>query len=130
MRLPSPTFGCGLCATWRRHAWWSLVRVREIPTSLPIRLRHCAAETGADLLIKATKVDGVYDKDPQKFPEAKRFERLTIWRPSIMQVQVMDSTALTLAMDNRIPIVVLNLWDEDSLERLVSGAPVGTFIGE
>ena len=47
-----------------------------------------------------------------------------------MQLRVMDSTALTLCMDNHIPIVVLNLWDEDSLERVVSGAPVGTFIGE
>jgi len=89
-----------------------------------------AAETGADLLIKATKVDGVYDKDPQKFPEAKRFERLTYLEALNMQLRVMDSTALTLCMDNHIPIVVLNLWDEDSLERVVSGAPVGTFIGE
>ena len=89
-----------------------------------------AAETGADLLMKATKVDGVYDKDPQKFPEAKRFERLTYLEALNMQLRVMDSTALTLCMDNHIPIVVLNLWDEDSLERVVSGAPVGTFIGE
>ncbi len=88
-----------------------------------------AAETGADLLIKATKVDGVYDRDPQKFPEAKRFDRLTYLEALNMQLRVMDSTALTLCMDNHIPIVVLNLWDEDSLERVVGGESVGTFIG-
>lgn len=89
-----------------------------------------AAETGADLLIKATKVDGVYDRDPQKFPDAKRFDHLTYLEALNMQLRVMDSTALTLCMDNHIPIVVLNLWDEDSLERVVGGESVGTFIGD
>jgi uridylate kinase len=89
-----------------------------------------AAETGADLLIKATKVDGVYDQDPQKFPGAKRFDRLTYLEALNMQLRVMDSTALTLCMDNHIPIVGLNLWDEESLERAVRGESVGTFIGD
>jgi uridylate kinase len=88
-----------------------------------------AAEVGADLLIKATKVDGVYDRDPQKFPDAKRFDRLTYLDALNMQLRVMDSTALTLCMDNQIPIVVLNLWDEDALERVVRGESVGTLIG-
>ena len=88
-----------------------------------------AAEIGADLLIKATKVDGVYNKDPQKFPDAQRFERLTYLEALNMQLRIMDSTAVTLCMDNDIPIVVLNLWDEDSLERLVRGEAVGTLIG-
>ncbi|MBN1246896.1 MAG: UMP kinase [Anaerolineae bacterium] len=88
-----------------------------------------AAEIGADLLIKATKVDGVYDKDPHKFPEAKRFERLTYLEALNLQLQVMDSTAITLCMDNHVPIVVLNLWDQDSLEGVVGGEPVGTFVG-
>lgn len=88
-----------------------------------------AAEIGADLLIKATKVDGVYDKDPHKFSEAKRFERLTYLEALNLQLQVMDSTAITLCMDNKVPIVVLNLWDQDSLEGVVCGEPVGTLVG-
>jgi uridylate kinase len=88
-----------------------------------------AAEIGADLLIKATKVDGVYDKDPQKHPDAQRFDRLSYLEALNMGLRIMDSTAITLCMDNFIPIVVLNLWDEDSLERLVTGESVGTLIG-
>jgi len=88
-----------------------------------------AAEIGADLLIKATKVDGVYDKDPHKDASAKRFDRLTYLDALNLQLRVMDSTAITLCMDNRVPIVVLNLWDEDSLERVVRGESVGTLIG-
>jgi len=88
-----------------------------------------AAEVGADLLIKATKVDGVYDQDPHQNANAKRFERLTYLEALNLQVQVMDSTALTLCMDNHVPIVVLNLWEGDSLERVVRGESVGTLIG-
>ena len=88
-----------------------------------------AAEIGADLLIKATKVDGVYDKDPHKHASAKRFDRLTYLDALNLQLKVMDSTAITLCMDNCVPIVVLNLWDEDSLERVVRGESVGTLIG-
>jgi uridylate kinase len=88
-----------------------------------------AAEIGADLLIKATKVDGVYDKDPHKDASAKRFDRLTYLDALNLQLRVMDSTAITLCMDNCVPIVVLNLWDDDSLERVVRGESVGTLIG-
>lgn len=88
-----------------------------------------AAEIGADLLIKATKVDGVYDDDPAKNPHARRFERLTYLEALNLQSRVMDSTAITLCMDNQLPIIVLNLWDSDNLERAVSGESVGTFIG-
>ncbi|MCJ7550758.1 MAG: UMP kinase [Anaerolineae bacterium] len=88
-----------------------------------------AAEIGADLLIKATKVDGVYDKDPHKDASAKRFDRLTYLDALNLQLRVMDSTAITLCMDNCVPIVVLNLWDVDSLERVVRGESVGTLIG-
>ena len=88
-----------------------------------------AAESGADLLIKATKVDGVYDDDPEENPNARRFERLTYLEALNLQVRVMDSTAITLCMDNHVPIVVLNLWDPESLEQVVRGEPVGTLIG-
>ena len=87
-----------------------------------------AAEIGADLLVKATKVDGVYDKDPNTHPNATRFERLGYLDALNMQLRVMDSTAITLCMDNDVPIVVLNLWDPTSLERVVRGESVGTLI--
>ena len=88
-----------------------------------------AAEIGANLLIKATKVDGVYDKDPHQDASAQRFDRLTYLEALNLQLRVMDSTAITLCMDNQVPIVVLNLWDEGSLERVVRGESVGTLIG-
>lgn len=87
-----------------------------------------AAEVGADLLIKATKVDGVYDRDPKVNVEAQRYERLTYLEALNMRVGVMDFTAITLCMDNDLPIIVLNLWDAGSLERAVMGETVGTLI--
>ena len=88
-----------------------------------------AAETGADLLIKATKVDGVYSDDPIKNPAARRFERLTYLEALNLQSRVMDSTAITLCMENQLPIIVLNLWDPESLERVARGESAGTLIG-
>lgn len=88
-----------------------------------------AAETAADLLIKATKVDGVYSDDPMKNPDARRFERLTYLEALNLQSRVMDSTAITLCMDNQLPIVVLNLWNPGGLERVINGESAGTLIG-
>ncbi|MFP4394101.1 MAG: UMP kinase [Anaerolineales bacterium] len=87
-----------------------------------------AAEIGADLLIKATKVDGVYDDDPKTNPDAKRFEKLSYLEALNMQVRVMDSTAITLCMDNHLPLIVLDLWQESSLVQALDGASVGTLI--
>jgi len=87
-----------------------------------------AAETGADLLIKATKVNGVYSDDPQKNPDAERFESLTYLKALNLQSRVMDSTAISLCMDNDLPIIVLNLWEEGSLESAVTGGVAGTLI--
>lgn len=87
-----------------------------------------ALEINADLLIKATKVDAVYDDDPHKNPHAKRYERLTYIEALNKKVGIMDSTAISLCMDNQLPIVVLDLWQPRSIERLVLGEPVGTLI--
>jgi uridylate kinase len=87
-----------------------------------------AAEIGADVFIKATKVDGVYDSDPRKNASAQRFERLTYMDALNRGVAVMDSTAITLCMDNNLPIMVLDLWQEDSLRRAMLGESVGTMI--
>ena len=87
-----------------------------------------AMEIHAEVLIKATKVDGVYDKDPKKNPDAKRFDHLTYIDALNMRVGVMDSTALTLCMDHDLPIVVLNLWQPGSVEQAVLGEAVGTLV--
>lgn len=87
-----------------------------------------AAEIGAELLIKATKVDGVYDRDPKANSDVQRFERLSYLEALNMRVGVMDSTAITLCMDNDLPIIVLDLWDPQSLERAILGEAVGTLI--
>jgi uridylate kinase len=87
-----------------------------------------AMEIDADVLIKATKVDAVYDSDPKKNKDAKRFDHLTYIQALNMRVGVMDSTAMAMCMDNNLPIMVLNLWQEDALEKAMVGEPVGTVI--
>jgi uridylate kinase len=89
-----------------------------------------AMEVGADVLIKATKVDGVYDSDPMTNPEAKRFDRMTYMDAINRRLGVMDSTAVSLCMDNHLPILVLNLWDAESLNKALYGFPVGTLISD
>jgi len=85
-------------------------------------------EIGADVLIKATKVDGVYSADPRTTPDAKRFEHLTYIDALNMRVGVLDSTAISLCMDNDMPIIVIDLWQPNSLERATMGEPIGTVI--
>jgi len=87
-----------------------------------------AMEIDAELVIKATKVDGVYDSDPHQVPGARRFDRLTYIEALNRRLQVMDSTAISLCMDNNLPILVLDMWQPDSLVRAVQGEPVGTVI--
>lgn len=85
-------------------------------------------EINADVLIKATKVDGVYDNDPKVNPEAQRYDHLTFMEALNKRLGVMDSTAITLCMDNDLPIIVLNLWEEGALEQAVLGEKIGTII--
>lgn len=85
-------------------------------------------EINADLLIKATKVDGVYAQDPHENPDAERFDTLTYMEALEMRVGVMDATAISLCMENDLPIVVLNLWQPHSIEQAVMGKPIGTLI--
>ncbi|NOZ26899.1 MAG: UMP kinase [Chloroflexi bacterium] len=87
-----------------------------------------AMEVGAEVLIKATKVDAVYDQDPLLNPDARRFDRLSYIDALNMRVGIMDSTAITLCMDNGLPIYVVDLWAPDSLERVVRGESIGTVI--
>jgi uridylate kinase len=87
-----------------------------------------AMELGADVLIKATKVDGIYDEDPKKNPNARRFESISYLNFLSMRLRVMDTTAVSLCMENNMPIVVLNFWQKDSVKRLILGEAVGTII--
>ncbi|MFH1907033.1 MAG: UMP kinase [Chloroflexota bacterium] len=87
-----------------------------------------AMEIGADVLIKATKVDGVYDSDPKKNANAKKFDQLTYIDLLNLRLEVMDSTAVSLCMENNLPILVLNLWDPKALERALRGEQVGTLV--
>ncbi len=87
-----------------------------------------AMEIDADLLVKATKVDGVYAEDPMINPQARRFDHLTYIDALNMGIRVLDSTAISLCMDNHLPIVVLDLWQPDALQKAILGHPVGTII--
>lgn len=87
-----------------------------------------AMEVGADVLIKATKVDAVYNDDPKKNPQARRFATLSYIDALNLGLRVMDSTAISLCMENKLPIVVVNLWEPGSVEKLVLGEKVGTMV--
>jgi uridylate kinase len=88
-----------------------------------------AAEIDAEVIFKATKVDGVYDADPETNPEAKRFESLTYNHVLANDLRVMDSTAIALCKENSIPIVVFNLFERGNIRRAVAGETVGTIVG-
>lgn len=87
-----------------------------------------AAEIGADVIFKATNVDGVYDSDPKKNPDAKKFDRLTHMDVLQKELHVMDSTAASLCMDNGIKILVFNLDDPDNIVRAMTGDHNGTLV--
>jgi uridylate kinase len=87
-----------------------------------------AMEIGADVLIKATKVDGVYDSDPEINPDAKLFDHLTYIEAINRRLEVMDSTAISLCMDNDLPILVLNMWSREALRAALWGDKVGTLV--
>jgi uridylate kinase len=87
-----------------------------------------ANEIHANLIMKATKVDGIYDKDPMKFKDAKKFEKLSYIDVLNKEIKVMDSTAITLCMDNEMDIVVFNMFEEGNISRVVNGENIGTLV--
>ena len=89
-----------------------------------------ASEIRADIILKATKVDGIYDRDPTNDPTAKRFERITFTEALTQRLQVMDSTAFSLCMDNKIPIVVFDMNKPSNFTDIVLGKEVGTMVSE
>ncbi len=89
-----------------------------------------AVEIGADVVIKGTKVDGVYDKDPMVYTDAVKFEYLTYKEVIEKELRVMDMTAVTLCRENNLPIVVLNILERDNFLSLISGRHIGTLISK
>ena len=87
-----------------------------------------ATEIGAEVILKATKVDGIYDSDPKKNPKAKRFSQIAYIDALQKQLKVMDSTAFSLCMDNKMPIIVFDLFKSHNLKRVVMGEAVGTVV--
>ena len=95
-------------------------------TDTTAALRAC--ELNVDCLLKATKVDGVYDKDPVKFPDATKFEKLTYLDVLNRGLNVMDSTATSLCMDNKMPMIVFSLSEQGNIKRALRGENVGTIV--
>jgi uridylate kinase len=87
-----------------------------------------AMEVGAEVILKATKVEGVYDADPFKHEGAHKFEELTYIEVLNRELKVMDSTAISLCMDNQLPIIVFNIMEKGNIKRVVSGEPIGTLV--
>lgn len=87
-----------------------------------------ANEIGADVILKATKVDGIYDADPKLHPDANRFETVTYAEALSRRLKVMDSTAFSLCMDNKMPIVVFNMFEPQNIRRAAMGERVGTLV--
>jgi uridylate kinase len=87
-----------------------------------------AMEMKADVILKATKVDGIYTADPVKHADATRFETITYLQVLERRLEVMDATAISLCMDNRLPIIVFNLLTPGNMKRAVMGEPIGTTV--
>jgi uridylate kinase len=78
--------------------------------------------------LKGTKVDGVYELDPQLQPNARKFDHLTYLDVLSKELKVMDATAISLCMDNRLPIIVFNLTDDENIEKVILGEKIGTLV--
>ena len=87
-----------------------------------------AIEMETDVVIKATKVDGIYDKDPVKYPDAKKYETVTYNEVLAKDLKVMDATAISLCRENKLPIIVFNSLDEGNLKKVVMGEHIGTTV--
>jgi uridylate kinase len=87
-----------------------------------------AAEIGADIILKATKVDGIYNDDPMKNSKAKKFKKVKHMQILSKRLKVMDATAVSLCMDNDLPIIVLDLMKKGNIANAAAGKPVGTIV--
>jgi uridylate kinase len=116
-----------------RHLEKGRIVIFAAGTGLPFFTTDTAAalravEIGAAVLLKATKVDGVYDADPVKVPEARRYERVTFDEVLQKDLKVMDATAISMARDHNLPVIVFNLRKSGNITKVVTGEPVGTLV--
>ncbi len=88
-----------------------------------------AVEIGADALLKGSKVDGIYDKDPYKHRDARKYERLTYDEVIVGNLKVMDATAIALCKEHRLPVIVFDITKRGNLRKLLMGENIGTFVG-
>ena len=88
-----------------------------------------AMEVGAEVLLKGTRVDGVYDSDPEQFPGARKYEQVTYREFLHRNLGVMDATAISLCQDNKLPIVIFNMETRGNILRAIHGEPIGTAVG-
>src|SRR5690606_4132282 len=87
-----------------------------------------AVEIGAEIMLKGTRVDGVYDADPEKVPDAKKFERISFDEVYNRNLRIMDLTATTLCRENKLPILVFNMDKKGNLEKVIAGENIGTVV--
>jgi uridylate kinase len=87
-----------------------------------------AVEIGADVILKATKVDGVYDSDPMKNPKAKKYNEISYLNVLKKGLKVMDSTSISLCMDNKLPIIVFSLMKKNNIRKILEGKKIGTLV--
>jgi len=87
-----------------------------------------ASEIGAQVIMKATKVDGVYDRDPVKYPDAVKYDRISYIDALKQRLNILDSTAFSLCLDNDVPILVFNMNGENAIRRAVMGEEIGTLV--
>ncbi|MEJ5348038.1 MAG: UMP kinase [Desulfosoma sp.] len=116
-----------------RHLEKGRIVIFAAGTGLPFFTTDTAAalravEIGASVLLKATKVDGVYDADPVKVPNARKFDRVTFDEVLQKDLKVMDATAISMARDNNLPVIVFNLRKSGNILKVVTGEPVGTLV--
>lgn len=116
-----------------RHLEKGRIVIFAAGTGLPFFTTDTAAalravEIGAAVLLKATKVDGVYDADPVKVPGARKYERVTFDEVLQKDLKVMDATAISMARDNNLPVIVFNLRKSGNILKVVTGKPVGTLV--
>jgi len=121
----------------RRKAIRHMEKGRVVILSAGTGVPYVTTDTGAslhalelkcDVLMKATKVDGIYDKDPNKFPDAKRFKTISFKEAISRGLEVMDTAAIAMSSDNKMPIMVFELFERDNLHKAVEGMEIGTFV--
>ena len=116
--------GCGSDVYAASLIQTGLQRIGEQPSIIPLR----AIEIDADVILKGTRVDGIYTADPERDPNATRYDRITFNEVFERGLKVMDMTAFTLCNENNLPIVVFDMNKPGNLQRLVEGEPIGTVV--